>query len=221
MILEVKNLYREYERKNKTKFNAVEDISFSLKKGSLTGITGPSGSGKSTLFHLLSGLVKPTSGDIILNDRSICNLNENELSHMRNSEIGYIMQGANLIPNLTIIENICLPMAFSSKENNTLERGRKLLKEFGLENMENEFPANISGGEQKRVSIARTFAQNPSLIIADEPTSNLDDENSIIIMDFFKKMCNEGMTILFSTHEKELLSYADRVLTISKGKCII
>lgn len=221
MILEVKNLYREYERKNKTKFNAVEDISFSLKKGSLTGITGPSGSGKSTLFHLLSGLVKPTSGDIILNDRSICNLNENELSHMRNSEIGYIMQGANLIPNLTIIENICLPMAFSSKENNTLERGRKLLKEFGLENMENEFPANISGGEQKRVSIARTFAQNPSLIIADEPTSNLDDENSIIIMDFFKKMCNEGMTILFSTHEKELLNYADRVLTISKGKCII
>ena len=221
MILEVKNLYREYERKNKTKFNAVEDISFSLKKGSLTGITGPSGSGKSTLFHLLSGLVKPTSGDIILNDRSICNLNENELSHMRNSEIGYIMQGANLIPNLTIIENICLPMAFSSKENNTLERGRKLLKEFGLENMENEFPANISGGEQKRVSIARTFAQNPSLIIADEPTSNLDDENSIIIMDFFKKMCNKGMTILFSTHEKELLSYADRVLTISKGKCII
>lgn len=221
MILEVKNLYREYERKNKTKFNAVEDISFSLKKGSLTGITGPSGSGKSTLFHLLSGLVKPTSGDIILNDRSICELNENELSHMRNSEIGYIMQGANLIPNLTIIENICLPMAFSSKENNTLERGRKLLKEFGLENMENEFPANISGGEQKRVSIARTFAQNPSLIIADEPTSNLDDENSIIIMEFFKKMCNEGMTILFSTHEKELLSYADRVLTISKGKCII
>ena len=221
MILEVKNLYREYERKNKTKFNAVEDISFSLKKGSLTGITGPSGSGKSTLFHLLSGLVKPTSGDIILNDRSICNLNENELSHMRNREIGYIIQGANLIPNLTIIENICLPMAFSSKENNTLERGRKLLKEFGLENMENEFPANISGGEQKRVSIARTFAQNPSLIIADEPTSNLDDENSIIIMEFFKKMCNEGMTILFSTHEKELLSYADRVLTISKGKCII
>lgn len=204
-MLLVKNLYRGYERKNKIKFNAVEDVSFSLKKGTLTGITGPSGSGKSTLFHLITGLVSPTKGSIYLNEREISNLSQKELSKIRNEEIGYIMQGTNLVPNLTIIENICLPMAFSNKDENPYEIGMKLLEEFGLKGIEKEFPANLSGGEQKRVSIARTFAQRPSLAIADEPTSNLDEENVAIIMKFFRKKCDEGMTILFSTHEKELL----------------
>jgi putative ABC transport system ATP-binding protein len=220
MILEVKNLYREYERKNKTKFNAVEDISFSLKKGTLTSITGPSGSGTSTLFHMLSGLVKVSSGEIYLNNRCISNLSENELANIRNSELGYIMQGSNLIPNLTIIENICIPTAFSSENKDVYERGRMLLEAFGLKGIENEFPANLSDGEQKRVSIARTFAQNPSFVIADEPTSNLDEENTIIIMEFFKKMCKEGVTILFSTHEKELLRFADENIKIYKGKLL-
>lgn len=217
-MLLVKNLYRGYERKNKTKFNAVEDVSFLLEKGTLTGITGPSGSGKSTLFHLITGLVRPTKGDIYLNEREISNLSQKELAKIRNEEIGYIMQGTNLVPNLTIIENICLPMAFSDKDENSYDKGMKLLEEFGLKGMEKEFPANLSGGEQKRVSIARTFAQCPSLVIADEPTSNLDEENVNIIMRFFRKKCDEGMTILFSTHEKELLSFADQTFKMNKGK---
>lgn len=221
MILKVQNLYREYERKDNVKFNAIDNISFSLKKGTLTAITGPSGSGKSTLFHLLTGLTRPTSGDIIFNDRFMCNLNENELAYIRNTEIGYIMQGANLLPNLTIIENICLPMIFSSDNRDVLEKGKELLNEFGLKGLENEFPSSLSHGEQKRVSIVRTFAQSPSFVIADEPTSNLDEENTAIIMNFFKKMCNNGITILFSTHEKELLRFADQILKISKGKCIL
>lgn len=122
MLLKVENLYREYERNNKVKFNAVDNISFSLEKGTITGITGPSGSGKSTLFHLLTGLVKPTSGNIILDNRNISILSQNELSEIRNNEIGYIMQGSNLIPNLTIIENICLPRAFSSDNKDVLKK---------------------------------------------------------------------------------------------------
>lgn len=220
-MLLVKNLYRGYKRKNKTKFNAVEDVSFSLKKGTMTGITGPSGSGKSTLFHLITGLVSPTKGSIYLNERDISNLSQGELAKIRNEEIGYIMQGTNLVPNLTIIENICLPMAFSNKGENPYDKGMKLLEEFGLKGMEKEFPANLSGGEQKRVSIARTFAQSPSLVIADEPTSNLDEENVNIIMRFFRKKCAEGMTILFSTHEKELLSFADQTFKMNKGKISI
>lgn len=219
-MLIVENLYRGYERKNKNKFNAVEDVSFSLKKGTLTGITGPSGSGKSTLFHLITGLVNPSGGNIYLNERNISNLSQNELAQIRNEEIGYIMQGTNLIQNLTIIENICLPIAFSNKVENPYEIGIELLEEFGLKGMENEYPSSLSGGEQKRVSIARTFAQSPALVIADEPTSNLDEENVAIIMKFFKKMCNKGMTILFSTHEKELLSFADKSFKMNKGKCI-
>lgn len=218
MLLKVENLYREYERNNKVKFNAVDNISFSLEKGTITGITGPSGSGKSTLFHLLTGLVKPTSGNIILDNRNISILSQNELSEIRNNEIGYIMQGSNLIPNLTIIENICLPRAFSADNKDVFEKGKIILKQFGLEGMENEFPSSLSGGEQKRVCIARTFAQSPAFVIADEPTSNLDEENTVIIMEFFRKMCNEGVTILFSTHEKELLRYADDTLEICKGK---
>ena len=218
MLLKVENLYREYERNNKVKFNAVDNISFSLEKGTITGITGPSGSGKSTLFHLLTGLVKPTSGNIILDNRNISILSQNELSEIRNNEIGYIMQGSNLIPNLTIIENICLPIAFSSDNKDVFEKGKIILKQFGLEGMENEFPSSLSGGEQKRVCIARTFAQSPAFVIADEPTSNLDEENTVIIMEFFRKMCSEGVTILFSTHEKELLRYADDTLEICKGK---
>lgn len=218
MLLKVENLYREYERNNKVKFNAVDNISFSLEKGTITGITGPSGSGKSTLFHLLTGLVKPTSGNIILDNRNISILSQNELSEIRNNEIGYIMQGSNLIPNLTIIENICLPRAFSSDNKDVFEKGKIILKQIGLEGMENEFPSSLSGGEQKRVCIARTFAQSPAFVIADEPTSNLDEENTVIIMEFFRKMCNEGVTILFSTHEKELLRYADDTLEICKGK---
>lgn len=217
-MLVVENLYRGYERKNKDKFNAVEDVSFSLKKGTLAGITGPSGSGKSTLFHLISGLTSPTKGRIYLNQRSIDNLSQKELAKIRNEEIGYIMQGTNLIQNLTIIENICLPIAFSNRVENPYERGMELLEEFGLKGMEKEYPSSLSGGEQKRVSIARTFAQCPELVIADEPTSNLDEENVAIIMKFFRKMCNKGMTILFSTHEKELLSFADESFEMNKGK---
>ena len=187
MIVKTENLSREFVR-GKNQFYAVDHVNLEVEEKELVAIMGKSGSGKSTLFHMLTGILKPTEGKITVLDHEIEKMNDRQLSVLRGGDLGYIMQGQNLLQNL------------------------------GIQNMLSEYPANLSGGEQRRVSIARTFAQNPKLVVADEPTSSLDMENSEIIMKYFQKMAKEGTTILVSTHDGEFANYADRCLWMKKGK---
>ncbi len=216
-MITVKNLSKEFVR-GKHKFYAVEDVSFEISTGELAAIMGPSGSGKSTLFHMLTGVLKPTKGSIKILDKEIEKLSETKLSYLRGSELGYIMQGQNLLQNLTVMENILLPLSLGKKKKVDKEKIQELMKLLGIDAMADEYPSNLSGGEQRRVSIARTFAQDPKVVIADEPTNSLDTENAQIIMKYFKEMSQKGITILVSTHDKEFVNYVNRCLWIQKGK---
>lgn len=217
MILRTENLSREFMRAGK-KFAAVDQVSFSVKQGEMIAVTGQSGSGKSTLFHLISGMIRPTAGEIYLFEKSVKEMSGAEITELRGTRLGYIMQGQNLLQNLTVLENICLPASMSKSEKSTEEEVNALLETFGLAKLAEEYPENLSGGEQRRVSIARAFVQKPELVIADEPTSNLDPENAKIIMDFFRKMTDNGITVFVSTHNMDFASYADRCLKMEKGR---
>lgn len=220
MILEVEHLCREFMRGKQT-FLAVSDVSFQIEKGEMVVLTGQSGSGKSTLFHMLTGMIQPTRGKITLFEQDLSKLKPAQISNLRGSDLGYIMQGQNLLQNLTVMENILLP--FSLRKGKIVNRTEinDLLELLGLTHLQNEYPANLSGGEQRRVSIARTFAQNPKLVIADEPTSNLDPENARIIMEYFKQKVEEGTSVLVSTHNMEFVNYANRCLQMEHGRFLL
>lgn len=215
-MLKVHNLSREFVR-NGEKFLAVNGVSFHIKKGEMAAFIGQSGSGKSTLFHMITGMIRATEGTVEIMGRDVTKISSAEFARLRGTDIGYIMQGQNLLQNLTVRENIYLPVSMNPDN----ERGKKdierLLETFGLSHMADEYPENLSGGEQRRVSIARAFVQNPNLVIADEPTSNLDPENAKIIMESFKKLSDQGATVLISTHNLDFISYADRCFEMTKG----
>ena len=181
MIVKTENLSREFVR-GKNQFYAVDHVNLEVEEKELVAIMGQSGSGKSTLFHMLTGILKPTEGKITVLDHEIEKMNDRQLSVLRGGDLGYIMQGQNLLQNLTVMENILLPLSLGKNRKPDKERITYLTELLGIQNMLSEYPANLSGGEQRRVSIARTFAQNPKLVVADEPTSSLDMENSEIIM---------------------------------------
>ena len=217
MIVKAENLSRIFLR-GKSSFYAVDHVNLKIEEKELVTIMGQSGSGKSTLFHMLTGILKPTEGNISILGHQIDKMSDKELSMLRGSELGYIMQGQNLLQNLTVWENILLPVSLGKKRKIDQERVVYLTDLLGISELLREYPANLSGGEQRRVSIARTFVLNPQIVIADEPTSSLDMENSEIIMRYFQKMSGEGTTILVSTHDKEFVNYADRCLWMEKGK---
>ena len=217
MIVKTENLSREFVR-GKNQFYAVDHVNLEVEEKELVAIMGQSGSGKATLFHMLTGILKPTEGKITVLDHEIEKMNDRQLAVLRGGDLGYIMQGQNLLQNLTVMENILLPLSLGKNRKPDKERITYLTELLGIQNMLSEYPANLSGGEQRRVAIARTFAQNPKLVVADEPTSSLDMENSEIIMKYFQKMAKEGTTILVSTHDREFANYADRCLWMKKGK---
>lgn len=216
MILEGKKLVKEYTRGNEI-FKAVDNVNLSVCRGDFISIIGRSGSGKSTLFHLLTGLCKASEGDILVDNINISNLSEDEMSSLRNEKIGYITQGQNLLSNFTIMDNICMPYYLSDKNENVYDRALSLLKKVGLENMENEYPSSLSGGELRRVSIIRALINDPDIIIADEPTSNLDLDNSRIVMELLKSISKENKAVLISTHDLEFLDYTNKTYYMEKG----
>lgn len=166
---------------------------------------------------MLTGILKPTEGSIELMGQKVEGMTEVQLSELRGGDLGYIMQGQNLLSNLTVAENIMLPVSVGKMKRKPKEDMEKLVELLGIQDMMSEYPYNLSGGEQRRVAIARAFYQQPKLVIADEPTSSLDMENSEIIMKYFQKMAKEGTTILVSTHDREFTNYADRCLWMKKG----
>lgn len=216
-ILEVKNLSKIYG-KDETKVVALDNVSFSVKQGEFVAIIGPSGSGKSTLLHILGGVDVPTKGCVIINGTDISTLDETNLAIFRRRQIGLIYQFYNLIPILTVEENLTLPLLLDGRKPNQ-KIIDSLVKTLGLENRLKHLPSQLSGGQQQRVSIGRALMNNPALMLADEPTGNLDSENTKEIISLLKKFNKENnQTLIVITHDERIALAADRVIAIEDGR---
>ncbi len=216
-ILEVKNLTKIYGN-DENKVVALDHVSFTVEKGEFIAIVGSSGSGKSTLLHLIGGVDKPTSGEVIVNGQNVYKKNENELAIFRRREVGLIYQFYNLIPILTVEENMTLPVLLDNKKVNQ-ERLDELLRILDLKSREKHLPRELSGGQQQRVSIGRALMNAPSLVLADEPTGNLDSKNSKEIIDLLKLTQKRyKQTLIVITHDERIAMQADRIIVIEDGK---
>lgn len=216
-ILEVTNLCKTYG-KGDTMVKALDNVSFSVEKGEFVAIIGPSGSGKSTLLHILGGVDVPTSGSVVINQTDISNLDETALAIFRRRQIGLIYQFYNLIPILTVQENLTLPLLLDGRKPDKKQIDT-LVKRLGLENRIDHLPNQLSGGQQQRVSIGRALVNNPALMLADEPTGNLDSENSKEIISLLRQFNKEfNQTVIIITHDEKIANSADRVITIEDGK---
>lgn len=216
-ILEVTNLCKTYG-KGDTMVKALDNVSFSVEKGEFVAIIGPSGSGKSTLLHILGGVDVPTKGSVVINQTDISNLDETALAIFRRRQIGLIYQFYNLIPILTVQENLTLPLLLDGRKPDKKQIDT-LVKRLGLENRLDHLPNQLSGGQQQRVSIGRALVNNPALMLADEPTGNLDSENSKEIISLLRQFNKEfNQTVIIITHDEKIANSADRVITIEDGK---
>ena len=216
-ILEVKNLTKIYGH-DENKVGALDHVSFTVEKCEFIAIVGSSGSGKSTLLHLIGGVDKPTSGEVIVNGQNVYKKNENELAIFRRREVGLIYQFYNLIPILTVEENMTLPVLLDNKKVNQ-ERLDELLRILDLKSREKHLPRELSGGQQQRVSIGRALMNAPSLVLADEPTGNLDSKNSKEIIDLLKLTQKRyKQTLIMITHDENIAMQADRIIVIEDGK---
>ncbi len=217
-MIEVENLIKVY-RRGEIEVIAIRDVTLSIGDGEFALIIGPSGSGKTTFLHLLGGIDRPTAGKIKVNGKNIAFFNDKQLTDYRRKEVGMVFQFFNLIPTLTALENVMLPMQFLGISRvERRERAEKLLKMVGLEGRKNHYPDEMSGGEQQRVAIAVAMANDPPIILADEPTGELDTETGMEIIKLFKKLNDDGKTIIIATHDMRLKDYATRVLEIRDGK---
>lgn len=218
-VITLENLYRAY-RMGQERIMAVDGISLDIKEGEVCCLQGPSGSGKSTLLHLMAGLDRPSKGAITIGKTRIDKLNENQLAIYRQRHIGFIFQSYYLIPTLTALENVALPLTFRGvPKNMRLKRAKDLLVSVGLKDRIRHKPSQMSGGQQQRVSIARAFANNPKVIFADEPTGNLDTATTFEMMDLMTGMAKESnQTLIMVTHDDEISGYASRIIKIRDGK---
>lgn len=215
-MIRVEKLTKNFMR-NQKDFDAVHEVSLEIKKGEFVAITGHSGSGKTTLFNMIAGLITPASGKIFIDGNEFSAMSEREKAVFRNANMGYVLQGQSLLNNFSILDNVCMPAYLSPNIKEFKDRALELLKQIGLEEFANEYPRNLSGGEIRRVSIVRAMLNNPKVILADEPTSNLDPENSHKVMQMLQNISESGTTVLLSTHELEYLSYVDTVLKMEHG----
>lgn len=216
-ILEVTNLCKTYG-KGDTMVKALDNVSFSVEKGEFVAIIGPSGSGKSTLLHILGGVDVPTKGSVVINQTDISNLDETALAIFRRRQIGLIYQFYNLIPILTVQENLTLPLLLDGRKPDEKQIST-LVKRLGLENRLDHLPNQLSGGQQQRISIGRALVNNPALMLADEPTGNLDSENSKEIISLLRQFNKDfNQTVIIITHDEKIANSADRVITIEDGK---
>ncbi len=216
-ILKVENLTKIYGSVT-TKVTALDHVSFSVEKGEFVAIVGASGSGKSTLLHLIGGVDRPTSGKVYIDGKDIFNFNDDKLAMFRRRQIGLIYQFYNLIPILNVEENITLPLALDNREINEKSLN-EMLKLLGLENRRKHLPNELSGGQQQKTSIGRALITNPTIILADEPTGNLDSKSSDEIVALLKKTNKElKQTIIMITHNMEIAKIADRIIKIEDGK---
>ena len=219
-LIEIKNLIKTYETGD-TSFNALNDVSLSVDTGEFVAIMGASGSGKSTCMNILGCLDKPTSGRYFLDGIDVSKMSMNELSTIRNRKLGFVFQGFNLIPRTSAIENVEMPMIYKGiPPEERIQRAKAALKIVGLEYRENHLPNQMSGGQQQRVAIARAIVNDAPIILADEPTGNLDTKTSIEVMEFFVKLNDTGKTIILVTHEPDIAQYCKRIVRFKDGNII-
>lgn len=218
-ILRVENLTKVYGS-GTTKVIALDDVSFSVEKGEFVAIVGASGSGKSTLLHLIGGVDRPTSGKVFIDGKNIYNYDDDKLAIFRRRQVGLIYQFYNLIPILNVVENITLPLDLDNRKPDSGYLNQ-LIKLLGLENRKNHLPNELSGGQQQRTSIGRALITNPTIILADEPTGNLDSKSSDGIIELLKKSNREyKQTIIMITHNMEIAKCADRIIKIEDGRIV-
>lgn len=219
-VLETKNIEKVYEL-GKDKIKAVDDITITINKGEFVAITGKSGSGKSTLMHMIGLLDTPTSGDIYLNQTKASTLNEVQLARLRNKEIGFVFQAFNLLPRVSSLENVMLPLQYSEMPASLwVEKATEMLNLVELGNRVNNKSNELSGGQKQRVAIARALVNDPSIILADEPTGNLDSRTGEEIENLFRKLNDQGKTIIIVTHDEDLANIAKRKITLKDGKVV-
>ena len=220
-LIVIKNLIKTYATGD-TSFNALDDVSLSVKQGEFVAIMGASGSGKSTFMNVLGCLDKPTSGTYFLDGIDVSKMTMDELSAIRNRKLGFVFQGFNLISRTSALENVEVPMIYKGiPPEERIKRAKAALKIVGLEKRETHMPNQMSGGQQQRVAIARAIVNDAPIILADEPTGNLDTKTSIEVMEFFVKLnSSAGKTIVLVTHEPDIAEYAKRVVTFRDGKII-
>ena len=217
LLVDVNNVYKIFERGGRD-FTALNDVNFSVNSGDFINIVGKSGSGKSTLLTILSAIQDPTKGDVRVLERKISEMTDDEKSHYRNEFVGYVPQTLGTLSTLNVIDNVRLPHFFMKREGDGIKRAEELLDMCGILHLKYEFPRNLSGGEVKRVLIARALMNEPKILLADEPTSDLDSATSFEIMEMLKKINDDGTTIIIVTHDDDLLKYGSRLLELSDGK---
>ena len=215
IIIEIKNISKAFEQ-NDSALKILDEFSLSVKKGESLALVGASGSGKSTLLHIICGLEKPDSGMVIINNQNITNLTSDQKSVFRNKEIGFVYQFHHLLPELSTLENIALPALLSGKNREQAYlKSRELLDQIGLKTKENNSPSELSGGERQRIAIAMSMSNNPSCLIMDEPTGNLDSKNVKVFMDMLTDIITEnGTTLIIATHDQNVSSRLDRLLSL-------
>jgi putative ABC transport system ATP-binding protein len=220
-VVKLKNVSKVY-RMEEVEVYALRDISLEIRRGEYTAVIGPSGSGKSTLLHIMGCLDRPTSGKVFLDGVDVSKLNDFELARLRSRKIGFVFQFFNLYPTLTALENVELPMVIAETDKKERrKRALELLKAVGMEKRVNHLPSQLSGGERQRVAIARALANNPSLILADEPTGNLDSKSGEEILLLLKKLQEkENKTVVIVTHNQRVVKYAERIIYLRDGKIL-
>ncbi|RUM57936.1 MAG: lipoprotein-releasing system ATP-binding protein LolD [Persephonella sp.] len=220
MFIVGKNLSKVYQLEGGEKVEALKGVNLEIRKGEIVGLMGPSGSGKSTLLNLLGGIDKPTKGEVLINGKNINNLKDRELAKFRNKNIGFVFQFHYLLPEFTALENVIIPTQFYRymKPKDAEEKARNLLSKLNLEGRVYHRPSQMSGGEQQRVAIARAVINEPEIILADEPTGNLDTANTKVVMDIFTELNREkNITIVIATHDDFVASFCNRIIKLKDG----
>ena len=220
IILKAENLYKSYQMHKKLRLDVLKDVSMEIEANKISVIVGASGAGKSTLLHLLGALDRPVSGQIIYKDKNIFSLSDNQLAKFRNKNIGFIFQFHHLLPEFTAIENVSIPqMIFGTSLSDAAKKSKKLLSSVGLSERMDHKPAELTGGEQQRVAVARSLANDPQIIFGDEPTGNLDSKNSESIHQLILELRDTlNVTFVIVTHNSNLVNLADKVFEIKDGK---
>lgn len=221
-MLKLEHVWKEYQLDGELVFTALRDISLTINEGELTSIVGPSGSGKSTLMHIIGLLDKPSRGEILIEGKNIARISDDDLSTLRNEFVGFIFQQFNLVNKLTALENILLPCMYVRKilDYNPQEHALYLMKRFGLLEKKNSFPNKLSGGQQQRVAIARALIMKPKLILADEPTGNLDSKTGQEILSLLTELNNEKNTVIIVTHDMNVAKITRRHIKIIDGQLV-
>ncbi len=217
MVLEVKDLCKEYMRGSQP-FYAVDHVNFTLEKGDFVSIIGRSGSGKSTMLNLIAGLLEPTEGTVTISGKCLTGMSDEELSEVRNTVLGYVPQGQTVLSNLNVLDNVRLPFYFSKRDGTSTERAMQLLDMVGIGHLAESMPKELSGGELRRVSIARALMCSHELLVLDEPTGDLDPETTAEIMELLKKIAGEGTAVLMVTHELDTTTYGNRTYVMDRGR---